>query len=141
MHHREIAYAILRITYGVIFFFFGVGKFKMGLAQFVSETSGEFSGKLPMFMVVPSVYVIPFAEVLLGVLILFGLLTRLALTLSGLSLLGLSFGLVMLGQGQLVANNLTYMFVNFLLLWLVDANRYSLDSLFWRPAPADSEQD
>jgi hypothetical protein len=35
-----------------------------------------------------------------------------------------------------VAHNLQYVLVNFVLLWLVDLNRFSLDSLFRRPAPA-----
>lgn len=133
MHHREVAYALLRITYGVIFLFFGIGKFMMGISNFVGGTSQQFAGKLPAVMVVPFAYVIPFAETLLGVLIVFGLLTRIVLTLSGLLLLGLTFGVVILGQGQLAANNLIYAFVNFLLLWLVDSNRYSLDSLIFRP--------
>ena len=35
MNHREAAYARSRITLGVIFFFYGVGKFMGGLGKFL----------------------------------------------------------------------------------------------------------
>ncbi len=96
----------------------------------------QFSGKLPAFTVMPFAYAIPFAEVTAGALILFGLFTRLGLVISGLLLIGLTFGMVMLGQAPTVAHNLQYALVNFVLLWLVDLNRNSLDSLFRRKTAA-----
>ena len=77
----------------------------------------------------PFAYALPFGEVVAGALILFGLFTRAGLTLSGLLLVGLTFGTVMLGDPPTVAHNLQYALVNFVLLWLADLNRYSLDSL------------
>jgi thiosulfate dehydrogenase [quinone] large subunit len=130
MKHRELAYALLRITLGVIFLFYGIGKFISGIGSFVGTMNQQFSGKLPAFMVMPFAYAIPFAEVTAGALILLGLFTRLGLVISGLLLIGLTFGVVMLGQAPTVAHNLQYGLVNFVLLWLVDLNRYSLDSLF-----------
>lgn len=136
MKHREIAYALLRITTGVIFLFYGVGKFMIGINNFVGGMNQQFSGKLPAVMVMPFAYCLPFGEVTAGALILFGLFTRVGLALSGLLLVGLTFGTVILGQAPTVAHNLQYALVNFVLLWFVDMNRYSLDSLFWRPAAA-----
>jgi thiosulfate dehydrogenase (quinone) large subunit len=136
MNHRETAYALLRITMGVIFLFYGIGKFISGLSSFVGTMNQQFSGKLPAFMVMPFAYAIPFAEVTAGALILLGLFTRLGLVISGLLLIGLTFGVVMLGQAPTVAHNLQYGLVNFVLLWLVDLNRYSLDSLFRRKTAA-----
>lgn len=130
-HHREAAYALLRITLGVIFLFYGIGKFMGGMTSFVGGMNQQFSGKLPAAMVMPFAYVIPFAETILG-----ALFTRAALTLSGLLLFGLTFGVVILGQAPTVAHNLQYVLVNFVLLWLVDLNRYSLDSLLKRRVPA-----
>jgi thiosulfate dehydrogenase [quinone] large subunit len=132
MNHRETAYALLRVTMGVIFLFYGVGKFISGVGNFVGTMNQQFSGKLPAFMVMPFAYAIPFAEVTAGALILLGLFTRLGLVISGLLLIGLTFGMVMLGQAPTVAHNLQYALVNFVLLWFVDLNRYSLDSLFRR---------
>ena len=130
MNSREIAYALMRITYGVIFLFYGIGKFMGSLSNFVGGMNQQFSGKLPAFMVMPFAYAIPFCETISGALILFGLFTRVGLTLSGLLLIGLTFGLVMLGQADKVAHNLIYVLVNFVLLWFCDLNRLSLDGLF-----------
>jgi thiosulfate dehydrogenase (quinone) large subunit len=136
MNTRDIAYALMRITYGVIFLFYGVGKFMGGLANFVGGMNQQFAGKLPAFMVMPFAYVLPFGELISGALILLGLFTRAGLTISGLLLIGLTFGLVMLGQADKVAHNLIYVLVNFVLLWFCDLNRLSLDGLFARKEPA-----
>jgi thiosulfate dehydrogenase (quinone) large subunit len=136
MNHREIAYALLRITTGVIFLFYGINKFISGLSSFVGTMNQQFSGKLPAFMVMPFAYAIPFAEVTAGALILLGLFTRVGLVISGSLLIGLTFGMVMLGQAPTVAHNLQYGLVNFVLLWLVDLNRYSVDRLFAQKSPA-----
>ena len=96
MKNREIGYALMRITYGVIFLFYGIGKFRGGLGNFVGGMNQQFSGKLPAAMVMPFAYTIPFVETISGALIFLGLLTRAGLTLSGLLLIGLTFGVVML---------------------------------------------
>jgi thiosulfate dehydrogenase [quinone] large subunit len=136
VHHREAAYALLRITLGVIFLFYGVGKFMAGIGAFAAGTNQHFAGKLPPIMVLPFLYIVPFAEVVAGLLILFGLFTRIGLILSGLLLIGLTFGTVILGDPPTVAHNLQYALVNFVLLWFVDHNRYSLDTLLFRRTPA-----
>ena len=136
MKHRETAYALLRITMGVIFLFYGIGKFRSGLGNFVGNMNQQFSGKLPAAMVMPFAYAIPFAETILGALILLGLFTRIGLTLLGLLLIGLTFGVVILGQAPTVAHNLQYALVSFVLLWFVDLNRYSVDGLLARKPAA-----
>jgi thiosulfate dehydrogenase [quinone] large subunit len=149
MNPRGTAYSLLRITFGVIFLFFGIGKFMGGLTNFVGGMNQHFAGKLPAFMVMPFAYVLPFGEVIAGALILFGLFTREGLILSGLLLIGLTFGTVMLGDAPTVAHNLQYAFINFVLLWLIDFNHYSLDSRFrpsvpvgqvrWGRSPTEAE--
>ena len=136
MNNRNIAYALTRITYGVIFLFYGIGKIRGGVSNFVGGMNQQFSGKLPAAMVMPFAYFIPFAETISGALILLGLFTRIGLTLSGLLLMGLTFGVVILGQAPTVAHNLQYVLLNFLLLWLVDLNRYSVDGLLARKPAA-----
>ncbi len=136
MNHRETAYGLLRVTTGVIFLFYGVGKFMGGLTNFVGGMNQHFAGKLPAAMVMPFAYILPFGEVISGLLIVLGLFTRAGLVISGLLLIGLTFGTVMLGEAPTVAHNLQYALVNFVLLWLVDLNRYSLDSIFGRRSPA-----
>ena len=130
MDRRKTAYVLLRITFGVIFLFYGIGKFRAGIGGFVGSMNQQFSGKLPAAMVMPFAYAIPFLETISGALILLGLFTQAGLVLSGLLLIGLTFGLVILGQAQLVAHNLQYGLVNFVLLWFLDYNGFSIDSLF-----------
>jgi len=135
MNNRDCAYALTRITYGLIFLFYGIGKFRGGLSNFVGGMNQQFSGKLPAVLVMPFAYFIPFAETISGALILLGLFTRMGLTLSGLLLVGLTFGVVILGQAPTVAHNLQYVLLNFLLLWFLEFNRFSLDALFRRKGP------
>src|SRR2546423_793285 len=129
MDQRKTAYTLLRITFGVIFLFYGIGKFRAGVGGFVGTMNQQFSGKLPAALVMPFAYAIPFAETISGALILIGLFTPAGLLLSGLLLIGLTFGLVILGQAQLVAHNLQYGLVNFVLLWFLEFNGFSVDSL------------
>ena len=135
MNNRTVAYALTRIAYGITFLFYGIGKFRGGLASFVGGMNQQFSGKLPAAMVMPFAYFIPFAETISGALIVLGLFTRVGLTLSGILIIGLTFGLVILGQAPTVAHNLQYVLLNFVLLWFVDFNSISIDSLI-RKRPA-----
>lgn len=132
MNYRETAYALLRATMGVIFLFFGINKFVSGIGSFVGNVNQQFSGKLPAAMVMPFAYAIPFAETIGGLLVLLGLFNRAGLIITGLLLIGLTFGMVMLGQAPTVAHNLQYALINFVLLWLSDLNGYSLDRLIHR---------
>ena len=136
MDNRRVAYALTRITYGVIFLFYGIGKFRGGLTGFVGGMNQQFSGKLPAAMVMPFAYLIPFAETVSGGLIVLGLFSRVGLTLSGGLLVGLTFGLVILGQAPTVAHNLQFVIINFLLLWFVEFNGFSLDTRLWRKPAA-----
>jgi len=136
-NHREIAYALLRITVGVMFLFYGVGKFMGGVGNFAGGMAQHFAGKLPSALVLPFGYALPFAEVTLGALILLGLFNVYALSLSGLLLVALTFGTVMLGDAPTVAHNVQYALVNFVLLYFADYNGYSVDRLR-RPQPPAS---
>ena len=138
MNHREVAYALLRVTLGVIFLFYGVGKFMGGVGNFAGGMGQRFNGKLPGALVLPFAYALPFMEVTFGALILAGLFTGAALVLSGLLLLALTFGTVMLGDAPTVAHNLQFALVNFVLLWLVDSNGYSVDRLRRGRPPAEN---
>jgi thiosulfate dehydrogenase [quinone] large subunit len=136
MNHRELAYTLLRVILGVIFVTTGTAKFIGGIGNFVGTMNQSFSGKLPAAMVMPFAYAIPFCEVIAGALILLGLFTRVGLTISGLLLIGLTFGVVVLGDPSTVAHNLQYALINFVLLWLVDLNRCSIDGLLRRKSLA-----
>ncbi|HEV7373303.1 MAG TPA: YceI family protein [Pyrinomonadaceae bacterium] len=44
--HRETAYALLRVTLGVIFLFYGIGKFMGGVGLFADGMNQRFAGKM-----------------------------------------------------------------------------------------------
>jgi thiosulfate dehydrogenase [quinone] large subunit len=133
--HKATAYALLRVTFGVVFLFYGIGKFMRGLGSFSGGTQQRFAGKLPMALVVPFAYSLPFIEVLIGVLLVLGLFNSIALMLSGLLLIALTFGMVILGDTPTVANNLLYVLINFVLLYLAEQNNYSVDRIIPRKLP------
>jgi thiosulfate dehydrogenase [quinone] large subunit len=120
----------------VVFVTTGTAKFIGGIGNFVGTMNQSFSGKLPAAMVMPFAYTIPFCEVIGGALILLGLFTRLGLTITGLLLIGLTFGVIVLGDPPTVAHNLQYALINFVLLWFVDLNRFSIDGLLGRKPAA-----
>jgi thiosulfate dehydrogenase [quinone] large subunit len=138
VNNRYVAYGLLRITVGGMFLFFGVGKFSGGVGKFAGGMTQSFAGKLPSALVTPFAYTLPFAEVILGALILLGLFNVLALGLSGLLLVALTFGTVMLGDPPTVAHNVQYALVNFVLLFCAEYNGYSLDRLRRPKPPASS---
>src|SRR2546426_3550856 len=74
--------------------------------------------------------VIPFAEVMLGFCVLFGVVTTIAVALMGILLIALTFGMVLVLNPSIVANNLIYCVIVFLLLYLPDDNAFSLDQLW-----------
>ncbi len=127
MHHREIAYALLRVTVGTMFLFFGVGKLLGGVGGFTGGMVERFAGSfLPSPLVELFAYVLPFAEVAIGALLVLGLFNVATLTLAGLLMLALTFGAVMLPDPPTVAQNVTFALVIFVLLWSAEHNAYSL---------------
>lgn len=130
-HHREIAHAVLRITVGVMLLFYGIGKFLMGVGAFVSGTQERLAGSpLPEGLVAVFATALPFLEVILGALLILGLYTSATLFAAGVLVMLLTFGTVMEPDPATVSRNVNYALVVFVLLWLVDYDRYSLDG--WR---------
>jgi thiosulfate dehydrogenase [quinone] large subunit len=128
-NYRQAAYALLRATLGMIFLTTGVVKLTIGLSTFAAGLQQEFGGKLPMLIVTPFGYVLPFIEVTVGALLVLGLFTEIALVLSGLLLLVLTFGKLVDNDTATVAHNLIYALINFVLLWSLDSNGYGIDNL------------
>ena len=140
---REIAYALLRVTLGVMFLFFGIGKFTAGIGNVAAGMQQNFAGKLPSVLLVPFTYILPFAEVAIGLMLLLGFLNVVGLILAALLMIALVFGMVLQGQAPTVANNTLYALIIFILLWFADYNRFSLDRLLgikWLTALAPDKE-
>ena len=126
MYHREIAYALLRVTVGMMFLFFGVGKLLGGVGGFTGGMVERFAGSfLPSPLVELFAYVLPFAEVAIGTLLVLGLFNVATLTRAGLLRLALTFGAgVVLADPPTAAQNVTFALVIFVLLWSAEHNAY-----------------
>jgi thiosulfate dehydrogenase [quinone] large subunit len=131
---RELAYAVFRLTLGINILVHGAGRiFGPGADAFAATTAVEFAKTpLPAGMVHAFLVVVPFAEMVLGVLTTLGLLTRWALTLGGLLITALVFGTAMRSDWNTVGFQMIYAITYYFLLVHRSSNRFSLDALLGR---------
>jgi thiosulfate dehydrogenase [quinone] large subunit len=124
---RAAALAFGRWGLGVMFLFFGIGKL-FALKGFVHNYLLPPFAKtwLPHWLLGPYGYALPFVEVSLGVLLLLGLARNAALIATGLLLLSLLFGQVLLQQPPVVFQNLAYLFFTAALLFFGEHDTWVL---------------
>ena len=128
-----IAYAILRLTFGVNLCFRGVVRITVnGLDNFAGGLTGMFESTwFPAIAVTSFGYVTPIVETLMGLALIVGLFTRPALIVGGLMMTALTFGTMFLENFDLAWLQLTYALVFFILLASRSWNTISLDSLWF----------
>lgn len=128
---RQLAYLVFRLTLGVNILVHGAGRiYGPGAEAFASTTAAEFSKTaLPAGLVHAFLIVVPFAELVLGVLTTLGLFTRWALTLGGLMITALVFGTAMRSDWNTVGVQMIYALTYYFLLVHRSSNRFSLDHL------------
>jgi thiosulfate dehydrogenase (quinone) large subunit len=125
-----IAYTILRLSFGANILLHGLSRVLNGKAAFLAYLTHYFehahlvpAGMLPIFAAV-----LPWVETTLGLLLVLGLFSRLALIVGGLVLAVLVVG-TNLAQDWLVAGlQIPYCFVYYYLLIHLEQNRMSLDA-------------
>ena len=124
---RARALALARWVMGILFLFFGIGKFTMGVGNFARGMAQPFEKTwLPPILLNTFGHILPFCEVILGALLILGLFRNVTLFATGLLLIALTFGQVLLGQAQVVFFNTTYTFLVAALLFLADYDRLVL---------------
>jgi len=128
---RQLAYAGFRLTLGINILVHGAGRiFGPGAEAFASTTAAEFSKTaLPAGMVHAFLFVLPFVELVLGVLTTLGLFTRWALALGGLMIAVLVFGTAMRSDWNTVGVQMIYAITYYLLLVNRSSDRFSLDTV------------
>lgn len=128
---RQLAYLVFRLTLGINILVHGAGRiFGPGAEAFATTTAAEFTKTaLPPGFVHAFLFVVPFAELVLGALTTLGLFTRWALTLGGLLITALVFGTAMRSDWTTVGVQMIYAITYYLLLVNRSANRYSVDAL------------
>ncbi|HLD89091.1 MAG TPA: MauE/DoxX family redox-associated membrane protein [Candidatus Nanoarchaeia archaeon] len=125
---KAYAVVLLRCGLGILFFFSGMQKFIGGYSKFVNSLVTTMSKSwLPEILVKIYAYALPFAEVVLGALLIIGLFRVLTLKVTGVLLISLAFGNVLIANYQNVANILVYLVVGALALWLNEYDNISAD--------------
>jgi thiosulfate dehydrogenase [quinone] large subunit len=126
-----LAYALLRIALGVNILMHGLVPIFSGIEAFASAMVMQFSTTfLPVVLVGAVGLAIPVVQTVIGALLVIGAFTRAALVAGELAIIGLTLGTSLLANaGQSVSLQLLYALVYAVLLALVRANAYSVDSL------------
>ena len=134
--NKTIAFLLLRLFLGLLFVMAFIGKLKTEAGNYslanlavVSQSILENFDKntfLPRLMLVPYCYALPWVEIIVGIALLLGIKTRCALTVFGLTMVSLCFGMLLLKQSDVVANNSFYLFLGVFALYLSPYNRFSL---------------
>jgi thiosulfate dehydrogenase [quinone] large subunit len=130
---KELAYALLRIAFGVNFLGHGVFRLLAGAGK-IAETMAAAMTKspLPHGFTVGFLTVVPVIETLLGVALILGLATRVSLVVGAVFMWALTFGVTSNQQWDVAGQQLVYSLVFFVLLFLVEYNGLSLDARMQR---------
>ena len=131
---KALAYALLRIALGVNFAGHGLIRIHNGVGAFASTTAEHMAkSPLPHGFVLGFGYAIPIIEALLGLALILGLGTRLALVAGAVFMMALTVGVTSNQQWDIAGQQLLYSLVFFVLLFLAEWNTLSLDARL-RPA-------
>jgi thiosulfate dehydrogenase [quinone] large subunit len=124
-----ITYLLARLPIGMSMFGHGFDRIPK-LQAFSAHMAGQFTKTIiPVPLVSFLGQVLPFLELLTGILLLLGLFTRLGCILGVLLMVTLIFGSSLLEQWENVFTQIVYGAYFALLYYFADYNKYSIDSL------------
>lgn len=125
---KPMAYALLRAALGVNFAGHGLIRIYNGVGVFAQGTAEHLlKSPLPHGVVLGFGYVIPWVEAVLGVLLILGLGTRVALVVGAVFMMALTVGVTSNQQWDVAGEQLLYSLIFFALLFLREWNGLSLD--------------
>ena len=131
--HRQLAYALFRALLGIDICLHGVTRLTAGESAFAGKIVSQFSHTiLPHGLVLAYALTLPWAEAIIGLLILLGLRTQEALAAGFLVMLSLMFGTSLMQDWQIAGLQLIYGISYAGLLFLLPYNEFSVDSLLDR---------
>ncbi len=131
--NRALAYGLLRVALGVNFLGHGLFRILSGVGAFAQTTVAHMNqSPLPHGLTYGFALAIPFIEFLLGLGLIFGVLTRVVLVGGALFMMALTFGVTSNQQWEVAGQQLLYSLLFFVLLWLVDENLLSVDGWLGR---------
>lgn len=140
---RRLAYGILRLSLGINMFIHGAGRVHTGVEAFASRAAKPFADNvLPMSLVHLFLVSLPAIEIVIGILLIFGLWTLWGLGAEGLLLTVLLFGTALradfvVNAGNpaavtLVSQQMIYLLTFYALLAMMRYNHFSIDTLIAR---------
>ena len=130
---KRIAYALLRIVFGVDIFFHGLSRLLGDHAAFLAYLSQQMAkAPLPKSILPPFAAALPWTEATIGLLLLLGLFTRFALVAGSLEMIVLMAGITLAQNWEVAGIQLIYCAIYFVLLTHRGRNFYSLDTLIAR---------
>ena len=130
---RRIAYALLRVVFGVNIFFHGLSRLLGDHAAFLAYLSQQMAkAPLPKSILPPFAATLPWVEGTVGLLLLLGLFTRFALVAGSLVMILLMAGITLAQNWDVAGIQLIYCAIYFVLLTHRGRNFYSLDTLITR---------
>jgi thiosulfate dehydrogenase (quinone) large subunit len=125
---KSLAYALLRIALGVNFAGHGLIRIYNGVGSFAASTAEHLArSPLPHSLILGFSYAIPFLEAILGLTLILGVFTRIALVCGALFMMALTVGVASNQQWDIASQQLLYSIVFFLLLYLMEHNTFALD--------------
>jgi thiosulfate dehydrogenase [quinone] large subunit len=127
---KRIAYALLRVVFGVDIFFHGLSRLLGDHAAFLAYLSQQMA-KAPISksLLPPFAAALPWTEATIGLLLLLGLFTRFTLVAGSLVLIVLMAGITLAQNWEVAGIQLIYCAIYFVLLTHRGRNFYSLDTL------------
>ncbi|MFY1611434.1 DoxX family protein [Macellibacteroides fermentans] len=131
LNHKHIAYVLLRITVGVNFL--GHGYIRLSKIPEFRNWMIDLFEKSPLPLPLVSFFgtVLPVLELLVGITVVLGLFTRYSVSLGALIICALIFGSCMIEQWEMAGGQMLYGLMLFILLFLHEYNKISLDRLIF----------
>jgi thiosulfate dehydrogenase (quinone) large subunit len=123
-----LAYALFRATLGVNIAMHGISRMLAGVGGFAAGLEKQFAATpLPHVAVAAFAHALPWAEAIIGLLILFGFATRYALIAGALLMIVLTFGTNLHQDWQVAGLQLIYAIAYALLIAFQRYNVFSVD--------------
>lgn len=123
------AFLLLRLAAGISMLGHGLVRLPK-LNAFSLWMVGNFEKSiLPKALITPFSYVLPFAEFIIGLLLLTGLFTEYALVMGGIVMLILLFGTSMIENWDAIPSQLLHLIFFSVLLHFIESNTWALDYL------------
>src|ERR1700744_2248027 len=123
LNDKSLAYALLRIAFGINFAGHGLVRIYNGVDAFATTTAEHLAkSPLPHSLTFGFSYVIPFLESILGLVLILGIFTRTALVCGAVFMMLLTIGIASNQQWDIASQQLIYSAIFFLLLYLIEHN-------------------